>query len=237
MPLRSIATLPTLRDSRTRWPLAEMSMVSSTLAPLNTSVSVPSWPSTVSLPSPGFQTKVSLPAPSKATSLPWPPVTVSLPSPPISMSSPALPMMVSLPAPPSIVRPMMPGRQRRGALIVSLPAPALIVSVSMASGWSTLTCSGKPADRDAGGGRHHVDRVGARRAVDGHLIGRAVAAAGADDAEVDPDLLHGGAGQVADRDGVGAAERIELDGLDAVEVHGDVGDVAGERHVTAGSRP
>ena len=48
-------------------------MFSSTLAPLNTSVSVPCRPSTTSLPSPGFQTKVSLPVPRKATSLPRPP--------------------------------------------------------------------------------------------------------------------------------------------------------------------
>ena len=46
-----------------RLPLAEMSIFSATLAPLNCSVSVPAWPSTVSLPSPGFQTKVSLPPP------------------------------------------------------------------------------------------------------------------------------------------------------------------------------
>ena len=87
-PLRSMVTLPTSRKNRTRLPLAEMSMFSSTLAPLNSSVSVPSWPSTVSLPSPGFQTKVSLPAPRKATSLPRPPMMMSLPSPPSSMSSP-----------------------------------------------------------------------------------------------------------------------------------------------------
>ena len=62
-PLRSMVTLPTSRVNRTRLPLAEMSMFSLTLAPLNSSVSLPPWPSTVSLPSPGFQTKVSSPAP------------------------------------------------------------------------------------------------------------------------------------------------------------------------------
>ena len=55
--------LATSRENRTRLPLAEMSMFSLTLAPLNSIVSVPAWPSTVSLPSPGFQTKVSSPAP------------------------------------------------------------------------------------------------------------------------------------------------------------------------------
>ena len=71
--------LATSRVKRTRLPLAEMSMFSSMLAPLNSSVSMPAWPSTVSLPSPGFQTNVSSPAPRKATSLPRPPMTVSSP--------------------------------------------------------------------------------------------------------------------------------------------------------------
>ena len=45
-----------------------------------------------------------------------------------------------------------------------------------------------------------------------------------------------GAGQIADRDGVGAAQGREVDLLDAVEVHRDVGDVAGEAHATAVGR-
>ena len=57
--LRSIVMLATSRVNRARVPLAVMSIFSLMLAPLNWSVSVPSWPSTVSLPSPGFQTKVS----------------------------------------------------------------------------------------------------------------------------------------------------------------------------------
>ena len=147
-PLRSMVTLPTSRNSLTRLPLAEMSMFSATLEPLNTSVSVPSWPSTMSLPSPGFQMNVSLPAPRKATSLPRPPVTVSLPSPPISVSAPWLPMMVSLPAPPSMVRPMTPAG-RADALIVSLPSPALIVRTSLAaSAPSMVTCALQPGHRE-----------------------------------------------------------------------------------------
>ena len=55
--------------------------------------------------------------------------------------------------------------------------------------------------------------------------------AGAD--EVDGDLRHAGSGQVVDRDGVGAAQGVELDVLDAVEVHGDVADVAGQPHPPA----
>ena len=117
--------LPTSRESRTRPPLAEISMFSATLAPLNTSVSVPAPPSTMSLPSPGFHTKVSLPSPRSAKSLPWPPSTMSLPAPPISVSAPWLPVMVSLPAPPSIDEPDDAGRRGVAASMTSLPPPAL----------------------------------------------------------------------------------------------------------------
>ena len=125
-PLRSMVTLPTSRNSRTRLPLAEMSMFSLTLAPLNTSVSVPAWPSTMSLPSPGFQMKVSLPLPSKATSLPRPPVTMSLPSPPSSVSLPcaADDGVVAGAAVDGEADDARPAGS--DALIVSLPPPALI---------------------------------------------------------------------------------------------------------------
>ena len=54
--------------------------------------------------------------------------------------------------------------------------------------------------------------------------------------QVDRDLLHVGPGEVVDRDGVGAAERGKLDVLDAVEVHGDVADVAEQPHPRAVGR-
>src|SRR5436190_908828 len=79
--LRSIVTAATSRVNRTRRPFADRSMFSLTLAPLNASVSMPSWPSTVSLPSPGLQTNVTSSLPSTATSSPRPPVTVSFPRP------------------------------------------------------------------------------------------------------------------------------------------------------------
>src|SRR5204863_4471443 len=47
------------------------------------------------------------------------------------------------------------------------------------------------------------------------------------------DLAGGGPGQIADRDGVGAAQRLEIDRLHAVDVHHDVGDVAGEPYTAA----
>ena len=64
------------------------------------------------------------------------------------------------------------------------------------------------------------------------LSGCAVAPA-AGHSQVGVDLGHVGAGQVVDDDGVGAAESVEVDGLDVVEVHRDVGDVAEEPHPPA----
>jgi hypothetical protein len=48
--------------------------------------------------------------------------------------------------------------------------------------------------------------------------------------EVDGDLRHVGSTKVVDRDGVGATQGVELDVLDAVEVHDDVADVPGKPH-------
>ena len=57
----------------------------------------------------------------------------------------------------------------------------------------------------------------------GAVAGRAAECA----ARFDVDLRDVGAGQVVDGDGVGAAERVEVDRLDVVEVHDDGGDVRG----------
>ena len=100
---RSMTMLPRLRVNSTRPPFADASKISAPALPLNSIVSVPSWPSTMSLPSPGSHWNTSSPAPMNATSLPCWPSMKSLPSPPISRSSPLLPRIVSLPAPPSTV--------------------------------------------------------------------------------------------------------------------------------------
>jgi hypothetical protein len=50
---------------------------------------------------------------------------------------------------------------------------------------------------------------------------------------VDVDPLGVGAGEVVHRDVVGAAQGGELNVLDALEVHGDGGDIAGEPHTSA----
>ena len=88
-----------------------------------------------------------------------------------------------------------------------------------------LTCAASPVTATEVPEPDDVDLVVAGGAVDDHGVGRGIAA------KVDRDLRHAGTGQVADRDVVGAAERVELDVLDAVEVHGDVADVAGELHL------
>ena len=228
-------TLPTSRKKRTRLPLAEMSIFSATLEPLKSIVSVPAWPSTVSLPSPGFQTKVSSPAPMKATSLPRPPSMTSLPSPPIRTSSPSLPRIVSLPAPPSTVSWTTPAG-RVDALIDVVAAERVDDQLSH---WHppeplTATRAGRPDDREAGARARDLDVVGTVGAVDDDGVGLAVAGAAARSAgQVEVDLGDVGAGQVVDGDRVGAAQGVEVDPLDAVEVHGDVADVAGEADAAA----
>ena len=220
--------LATSRVNRTCVPLAEMSIFSLMLAPLNSSVSLPAWPSTVSLPSPGFQTNVSSPAPSKAVSLPRPPMTRSLPW---------LPMIMSSPSPPLSVRLTWPAL-RPEALMVSLPPRPLTVSESRApSAPAIVTGAGRPVTTTEAPLLATVTVSSPAGAVDDDGVGRPVALAAARRRrQVEVDLRDGGAGQVVDGDGVGAAQGVELDVLDAVEVHGDVGDVAGEPHAAAVGR-
>src|SRR5262249_20940065 len=79
-----------------------------------------------------------------------------------------------------------------------------------------------------------LDGVVVVGAVDDDGVACAVADADACSAtEVEVERRKVGCGQVVDGDGVGAAEGIEVDRLDAVEVHGDVGDIPGEADVVA----
>src|SRR5262249_58523121 len=81
------------------------------------------------------------------------------------------------------------------------------------------------------------DRVVAVGRVDDDRVRRAVAAGAAGlCAQVDGDLVHAGSRQIVDGDGVGATSGVDLDMLDAVEVHGDVADVAGEPRAAAVGR-
>src|SRR5262249_27713834 len=54
--------------------------------------------------------------------------------------------------------------------------------------------------------------------------------------QVDGDLRHAGTGKIVERDVVGTPQGVELDVLDAVEIHGDGADVAGEPHAAAVGR-
>ena len=118
---------------------------------------------------------------------------------------------------------------------MSLPAPPLTTSASHAGlGAADRHLRGEPVDGDRRAAADDLDVVVAGGAVDDHGVGRAVAlAAPGRRRQVDRDLRDAGAGQVVDRDGVGAAQGGELDVLDAVEVHDDVADVAGQPHAAA----
>ena len=47
---------------------------------------------------------------------------------------------------------------------------------------------------------------------------------------MDPGLHNVGSAEIVDHDAVGAAQGLKPDELDVVEIHGDIGDVAGEAH-------
>ena len=96
---------------------------------------------------------------------------------------------------------------------------------------ASVTDAGRPVTLTEPPVPVHLNIVVAGGAVDGHAIGLAVAYVGARcPREVDRDLGDAGAGKVADRDVIGTAASGEIDVLDAVEIHGDVTDVAGEAH-------
>src|SRR5262249_27356653 len=85
-----------------------------------------------------------------------------------------------------------------------------------------------PGDRDVIVAVGAVDDDGVGLAVPGATAG------GRGEGEVDGG--DAGAGQVVDRDRVGAAQGVDVDGLDAGGVHGDGADVAGQPQVAAVGR-
>src|SRR5262249_44133314 len=86
--------------------------------------------------------------------------------------------------------------------------------------------------------RHHAivvgdgDHVVAAGPVDDHGVRLSVITADRRP-EVDVDLADVGSGQIVDRDGVDASASVELDVLDAVDIHDDGTDVAGHPHSAA----
>ena len=141
-------------------------------------------------------------------------------------------MMVSLPAPASIVNWTTPALSP-DASIVSLPPSALITSLIVgAFRAGDIHLPRQPIDAERCPVADHGDDVLGVAAVDDDGVGRAVTATDAV-AQVEVDLLHAGADEVVHRDRVGAAPCDEVDVLDAVEVHRDVADIAGEAHAAA----
>ena len=70
---------------------------------------------------------------------------------------------------------------------------------------------GEPAHHHGRTGQAYHHMVGAARAVDDHRVGRSVAGAATGCPQVDLDPSDIGAREVVDDDGVGAAERVEVD--------------------------
>ena len=103
---------------------------------------------------------------------------------------------------------------------------------SIASAPVTVTWAGKPVDDDRAAVADDADMIVGVAAVDGDRVRRAVAMPPWR-RQIDRDLLHIGAGQIVDDDIVGAAQGVELNAFDAVEVHRDVGDVTGEQRPRA----
>src|SRR5205085_9516693 len=83
----------------------------------------------------------------------------------------------------------------------------------------------------------HVDRVVAVGGVDDDAVDLTVARRAAEGAgEVDVHAADAGAAQIVDRDDVGAAEGVEVDALDAVGVHRDVGGATDELELASVGR-
>ena len=95
----------------------------------------------------------------------------------------------------------------------------------------------KSEDRDRTSRPQHVDDVVAVRAVDGDGVRRGVAGCAADrPGEIDVDFASRRSPQVVDGHRVDAAERIDVEGLDVVDVHDDVAEIAGEQRAPAVGR-
>ena len=220
-PLRSMVTLPTSRKNRTRLPLAERSMFSLALEPLNCIVSVPSWPSTVSLPSPGFHTKVSSPAPMKATSLPRPPmievVAVAADQHVVAVAADDLVVAGA-----AVHRQLDHAGGQRGRVDGVVAAQSVDDELVVGALGAADRHSGRQAGHLEAGPAPAIWTLSALfGAVDDDGVGLAVAGAAAGRArEVEVDAGDAGAGQVVDGDGVGAAQGVDVDLLDAVDVHG-----------------
>ncbi len=115
---------------------------------------------------------------------------------------------------------------------VSLPSSVWIRSVSIVSLPTIRVCAARPLVRTSEPDRVTCTDVLLVRAVDDDSVRLCVAGA-VDRGEVDVDRVDAGACQVVDGDRVDAAEGLDVDLLDAVEVHRDEAEVAGESSAAA----
>jgi len=88
----------------------------------------------------------------------------------------------------------------------------------------------QPGHAHVAGAARRGDRVGTLGADDDHPVGAAVVSGAAWPGEVGLDRRHVGAGEIADGQLVGPAQRVGVDLLHAVEVHRDGPEVAEEQH-------
>src|SRR5262245_13703013 len=108
-------------------------------------------------------------------------------------------------------------------------------------------------DDDAGGGAGDADAAVELTAIEGKQLDRVVAAGavgrqGVDRAIADATAERSreidqhatgrkvGAAEIVDHDVIGAAEGVEIDPLNAVDIHGNAGDVVEETHASAVGR-
>src|SRR5687768_9243151 len=155
---------------------------------------------------------MSSPSPPSRTSVPGPPISTSSSSPPSSTSLPSPPMSTSAPKPPSAVNWMAFSQPVIGRF--------------------------RPGDVDLGREAQHrgpgrvadgQDDVVVVRAHDDDVVRLRVARpAGGGKVEVRLDEVR--PAEVVDHDRVGAAQGVEVDRLDLVQVHRHVGNVAEEPH-------
>src|SRR5262249_7409457 len=93
---------------------------------------------------------------------------------------------------------------------------------------------GQPGHGVAAAAARDLNDVGVVGAVEDNRVGRAVTGAGAGSAgEVEVNVGDSSTVQVVDGDRIGAATRSDVDLLDAVDIHGYVADVAGEKESSA----
>ena len=234
---RSIVTLATSRRKRTRPPLATMSMFSLAFEPKKSIVSVPSWPSMVSLPSPGSHWKTSSPAPMQGH-------VVAVVAEDEVVAVAAEEHVGALRAEERVVAGAAVDRQlddaggqrgRRHAVVAAQGVDDERIVGPFGVG--DVHLGRQPDHGDRSSRAEDVDDVVAVGAVDDDGVGLGVAGRAADRAgQVDVDLDEVGAAQVVDGGRVGAAQGVQVDGLDVVEVHDDVAEVAGEPHAPAVGR-